>query len=250
MTSDSEDIEMPSESEEEVINEEPVNPEHINIGDFLLIKFEKKKTKKAGSSKFIFPIVEDKASVDVRDVVLQLPKPTFSKGTSRTSSLYSFSFQEKNKNQNIYKVVRPTILTEAEENRLLEGLYVVVFAHTAGDQQQAVSSHLKNCGRNENHFKLQNKTGKSIAGSSREREESETDTDNSLHDSDSSIGPENFPDLKKENHFAISTEVNNNSGWEIYLTSEMDIGAFLLIDFPVDGKRLQTNKIFGEVVEI
>ncbi|KAL3280639.1 hypothetical protein HHI36_003875 [Cryptolaemus montrouzieri] len=114
MTSDSEDIEMPSESEEEVINEEPVNPEHINIGDFLLIKFEKKKTvihyiakvvfkysvteyevlylrKKAGSSKFIFPIVEDKASVDVRDVVLQLPKPTFSKGTSRTSSLYSFS---------------------------------------------------------------------------------------------------------------------------------------------------------------
>ncbi|KAL3274076.1 hypothetical protein HHI36_015494 [Cryptolaemus montrouzieri] len=44
MTSDSEDIEMPSESEEEVINEEPVNPEHINIGDFLLIKFEKKKT--------------------------------------------------------------------------------------------------------------------------------------------------------------------------------------------------------------
>ncbi|KAL3282929.1 hypothetical protein HHI36_006087 [Cryptolaemus montrouzieri] len=109
MTSDSEDNEMPSESEEEVINEEPVNPEHINIGDFLLIKFEKKKTvihyiakvvfkysvteyeKKAGSSKFIFPIVEDKASVDVRDVVLQLPKPTFSKGTSRTSSLYSFS---------------------------------------------------------------------------------------------------------------------------------------------------------------
>lgn len=114
MTSDSEDIEMPSESEEEVINQEPVNPEHINIGDFLLIKFEKKKTvihyvakvvfkynvteyevlylrKKAGSSKFIFPIVEDKASVDVRDVVLQLPKPTFSKGTSRTSSLYSFS---------------------------------------------------------------------------------------------------------------------------------------------------------------
>ncbi|KAL3274325.1 hypothetical protein HHI36_015726 [Cryptolaemus montrouzieri] len=113
MTSDSEDIEMPSESEEEVINEEPVNPEHINIGDFLLIKFEKKKTvihyiakvvfkysvteiykylrKKAGSSKFIFPIVEDKASVGVRDVVLQLPKPTFSKGTSRTSSLYSFS---------------------------------------------------------------------------------------------------------------------------------------------------------------
>ncbi|XP_034828899.1 uncharacterized protein [Maniola hyperantus] len=114
MTSDSEDIEMPSESEEEVINEEPVNPEHINIGDFLLIKFEKKKTvihyvakvvfkynvteyevsylrKKTGSYKFIFPIVEDKASVDVRDVVLQLPKPTFSKGTSRTSSLYSFS---------------------------------------------------------------------------------------------------------------------------------------------------------------
>ena len=93
---------------------EPVNPKHINIGDFLLIKFEKKKAvihyvakvvfkynvteyevlylrKKAGSSKFIFPIVEDKASVDVRDVVLQLPKPTFSKGTSRTSSLYSFS---------------------------------------------------------------------------------------------------------------------------------------------------------------
>ncbi|KAL3275923.1 hypothetical protein HHI36_020659 [Cryptolaemus montrouzieri] len=94
MTSDSEDIEMPSESEEEVINEEPVNPEHINIGDFLLIKFEKNKTKKAGSSKFIFPIVEDKASVDVRDVVLQLPKPTFSKGTSRTSSLYSFSSLE------------------------------------------------------------------------------------------------------------------------------------------------------------
>ncbi|CAG9571811.1 unnamed protein product [Danaus chrysippus] len=44
MTSDSEDIEMPSESDEEVINEEPVNPEHINIGDFVLIKFEKKKT--------------------------------------------------------------------------------------------------------------------------------------------------------------------------------------------------------------
>ena len=43
MTSDSEDIEMPSESEEEVINEEPVNHKHINIGDFLLIKFEKKK---------------------------------------------------------------------------------------------------------------------------------------------------------------------------------------------------------------
>ena len=112
MTSDSEDIEMPSESEKEVINEEPVDPEHKNIGDFLLIKFEKKKAvihyvakvvfkynvteyevlylrKKAGSSKFIFPI--HKARVDVRDVVLQLPKPTFSKGTSRTSSLYSFS---------------------------------------------------------------------------------------------------------------------------------------------------------------
>ena len=81
MTSDSEDIEMPSESEKEVINEEPVNPKHINIGDFLLIKFEKKKAvihyvakvvfkynvteyevlylrKKAGSSKFIFPMLE------------------------------------------------------------------------------------------------------------------------------------------------------------------------------------------------
>ena len=119
MTSDSEDIKMPSESKEEVINEEPVNPKHINIGDFLLIKFEKKKAvihyvakvvfkynvteykvlylrKKAGSSKFIFPIVEDKASVYVRDVVLQLPKATFSKGTSRTSSLYSFSVSSKN----------------------------------------------------------------------------------------------------------------------------------------------------------
>ncbi|GBP11714.1 Mariner Mos1 transposase [Eumeta japonica] len=101
MTSDGEDIDVISESEDEV-NHEVVNPEIINVGDFLLIKFEKKKTinyyvakillkygmkayqvsylrKKAGSSKFVFPILEDKASVDFKDVVLQLPKPIYSK---------------------------------------------------------------------------------------------------------------------------------------------------------------------------
>lgn len=90
------------------------NPENINIGDFLLIKFEKKKSvvyyvakviskynltdyqvsylrKTPRSYVFIFLNVEDKASVYFRDVVLHLPKPNFSKGTARTSSLYTFS---------------------------------------------------------------------------------------------------------------------------------------------------------------
>ncbi|GBP54254.1 hypothetical protein EVAR_36469_1 [Eumeta japonica] len=92
MTSDGENIHAISESEDEV-NDEVDNPETINVGDFLLIKFEKKKTviyyvvkillkygmlylrKKAGSSKFVFHIGEDKASVHVKDVVSQLPKP-------------------------------------------------------------------------------------------------------------------------------------------------------------------------------
>lgn len=82
------------------------NPENINIEDFLLIKFEKKKSVVHYVTKVIsklvsqinskvlclfFPNVEDKASVDFRDVVLHLPKPNFSKGTARTSSLYTFS---------------------------------------------------------------------------------------------------------------------------------------------------------------
>ncbi|CAK1597348.1 unnamed protein product [Parnassius mnemosyne] len=98
------------------------DPENINIGDFLLIKFDKKKStvyyvakvlskynlteyqvsylrKKPGSCVFVFPNVEDLASVDFRDVVLQLPEPNFTKGTCRTSSHYTFSV-----NLSAYKV--------------------------------------------------------------------------------------------------------------------------------------------------
>lgn len=89
-------------------------PENIKIGDFLLVKFEKKKSvayyvakviSKYGVSEyevsylrkrprtyiFVFPNVEDRASVDFNDVVLVLPKPNFSKGTARTSSMFTFS---------------------------------------------------------------------------------------------------------------------------------------------------------------
>lgn len=89
-------------------------PEHINIGDFVLVKFEKKKSvvyyvakiiskyslteyqvlylrKNSRSYIFVFPDVEDQASVDFKDVVLHLPKPNFTKGTARTSSMYTFS---------------------------------------------------------------------------------------------------------------------------------------------------------------
>lgn len=103
-----------SEPEEMGQDSDTPKPDNIKIGDFLLVKFEKKKSvvyyvakviSKYGVSEyevsylrkrprayiFLFPTVEDRASVDFKDVVLILPKPNFSKGTTRTSSMYTFS---------------------------------------------------------------------------------------------------------------------------------------------------------------
>lgn len=88
-------------------------PENINEGDFLVIKFEKKKSvvhyvgkvlakhdsleyhisylrKKPGSWTFIFPDVKDEASVNFSDVCLKLPMPNVTAGTNRTASLCRF----------------------------------------------------------------------------------------------------------------------------------------------------------------
>ncbi|KAK4874991.1 hypothetical protein RN001_011413 [Aquatica leii] len=89
-------------------------PENINESDFLITKFEKKKSvvhyvgkvmtkydnleyhisylrKKPESQIFIFPDVKDKASVNFSDVCLKLPMPNVTPGTNRTSSLFRFS---------------------------------------------------------------------------------------------------------------------------------------------------------------
>lgn len=113
MSCDDEDI----SSEQEESNDDTFsapNPENIEIGDFILVKFEKKKSvlhyvasvvskfglteynvsylrKKPSSWIFVYPPVEDLASVDFTDVVLKLPSPYRSRGTSRTSSLFKFS---------------------------------------------------------------------------------------------------------------------------------------------------------------
>lgn len=111
---DGEHFEATSDPECEDVNFDIPNSENIEIGDFLLIKFEKKKTvlyyvakviskynttdyqvsylrKRPGNCTFTFPMVEDKASVVFSDVVLQLPKPIYSKGTTRATSVYNFS---------------------------------------------------------------------------------------------------------------------------------------------------------------
>lgn len=61
-------------------DDDDANPENINIGDFLLIKFEKKKSVVDYVAKviskynltesyiFVFPNVEDQATIDFRDV--------------------------------------------------------------------------------------------------------------------------------------------------------------------------------------
>ncbi|KAG5892453.1 hypothetical protein JTB14_009861 [Gonioctena quinquepunctata] len=93
----------------------PPTPETIEIGDFLLVRFAKKKSivhyvgkvtskysfsefeitylrKKSTSYVFIYPYVEDTASADIANVMTKLPKPHITKGTSQTASFFSFSF--------------------------------------------------------------------------------------------------------------------------------------------------------------
>lgn len=69
------------------------NSENINFGYFLHIKLGKKKShvysvaivmakqqlilEKTGFCVFVFPVVNDQASVDLRDVVLRLLEPNF-----------------------------------------------------------------------------------------------------------------------------------------------------------------------------
>ncbi|KAG5864422.1 hypothetical protein JTB14_019597 [Gonioctena quinquepunctata] len=101
---------------EELIEEVgAASPEAIEIGDFLLVRFAKKKsivhyvgkvTSKYGFSEFeiiylrnestsyvfIYSYVEDTASVDIADVMAKLPEPHITKGTSRTASFFSFFF--------------------------------------------------------------------------------------------------------------------------------------------------------------
>lgn len=94
------------------------NPKVFERGDFLLVRFQGKKScrhyvgrveeveadgdlvvnfmrRKLDSRDFIFPETADISSVPVTDVVLKLPPPLKSGGTQRTRSLYSFelSFQ-------------------------------------------------------------------------------------------------------------------------------------------------------------
>lgn len=87
-------------------------PEKIKDGEFILIKFAKKKSvvhyvgrvishyslteykvsflrKKPGSWTFVFPNIIDDATVDITDVILVLPNPPPS-GTARTSTMFSF----------------------------------------------------------------------------------------------------------------------------------------------------------------
>ncbi|KAG5876260.1 hypothetical protein JTB14_022283 [Gonioctena quinquepunctata] len=109
------DTEKNRNSEELIEEVGPPTPETIEIGDFLLVRFAKKKsivhyvgkvTSKYGFSEFeitylrnkstsyifIHPYVEDTASVDIADVMAKLSKPHITKGTSRTASFFSFSF--------------------------------------------------------------------------------------------------------------------------------------------------------------
>ncbi|KAG5877814.1 hypothetical protein JTB14_013743 [Gonioctena quinquepunctata] len=109
------DTEKNLNSEELIEEVGPPTSETIEIGDFLLVRFARKKsivqhvgkvTSKYGFSEFeitylrnkstsyvsIYPYVEDPASVDISDVMAKLPKPHRIKKTSRTASLFSFSF--------------------------------------------------------------------------------------------------------------------------------------------------------------
>lgn len=88
-------------------------PKNLKAGDFILIKFQKKKNvkhyvgtillknddgdynvsylRKTPSGTFVFPNVKDEASVHVSDIILQLPMPTVTKDTNRTASLFTFN---------------------------------------------------------------------------------------------------------------------------------------------------------------
>ncbi|XP_044762023.1 uncharacterized protein LOC123319221 [Coccinella septempunctata] len=106
-------FDMLEENEEEDDSEEPVDPENIKNGAYVLVKFEKKKSviyfvgqiiehysltevmvsflrKKPGSSmKFVFPDIKDEGSVDISNIVLILPDPESAK-TARTAGILSF----------------------------------------------------------------------------------------------------------------------------------------------------------------
>lgn len=93
-----------------------IKPENLKEGDFVLIKFEKKKSikhyvgkillkydsseyqvsylRKKPSGSFVFPDVKDEASVNITDIILQLPMPTVTNGTNRTASLFYFKFKQ------------------------------------------------------------------------------------------------------------------------------------------------------------
>lgn len=87
-------------------------PENLIKGDFVVIKFEKKKTvkhyvgkilskcnygdyeifylRKKSSGTFVFPNVKDKATVHISDIILQLPMPITIKDTNRTATMFTF----------------------------------------------------------------------------------------------------------------------------------------------------------------
>ena len=95
-----------------VASDRPVSP--IQIGKFVLVKFELGKSKSSCvyyvglvesidndvadvkflrkiGPKFVFPEIEDKATVDKKDIVLVLPDPSSSGGTARSIAGHVFS---------------------------------------------------------------------------------------------------------------------------------------------------------------
>lgn len=107
-----------SDSSDKSINIAPILPRDVKEGDFVVTKlisegknqpvkhfvakilakceddegndFQVSFLKRKPSGTFIFPEKKDEAFVSISDIVLKLPDPVVSKGTYRTTSLYSF----------------------------------------------------------------------------------------------------------------------------------------------------------------
>lgn len=87
--------------------------------------------------------------------------------------------------------------------------------------------------------------GKSIAGPSKEIE-SESEIEISLHDTISSVGPEDFSDLEEEETSLIIHNNDNNKEvcWDV------EEAAFFLVSFPVEGKPNKDKKFVGQITKI
>ncbi|KAK2703955.1 hypothetical protein QYM36_017706, partial [Artemia franciscana] len=109
---DESDMSLDLGEDDVVASDRPVSP--IQIGKFVLVKFELGKSKSSCvyyvglvesidndvadvkflrkiGPKFVFPEIEDKATVDKKDIVLVLPDPSSSGGTARSIAGHVFS---------------------------------------------------------------------------------------------------------------------------------------------------------------